>query len=219
MANTTAKSPDPQPMTRTPYRVKLHHIECCNCTHGCNCQFAGNPDRGFCQFMIGFKVIEGQFGSVELGGVSFVIGCQYPKAIHEGHGRVVLFVDQSARPDQVQAVGAILSGKMGGMPWEALAGTVESFEGPIQKPIEMIVNGTRSGFRIPGILEMSQTPIKDAVSGEEKEIHVVYPKGGFLWDDGNICTTATMKINQGAIRFEHPGGYAAYALAEWTNQK
>ncbi len=219
MAQVSAPTAGSQTEKRTPYRVKLHHIECCNCTHGCNCQFAGHPDKGFCEFMIGFKVIEGRFGQVDLGGVTFIVGAKYPKAIHEGHGSVVLFVDQSARADQVQAVATILSGKMGGMPWEALAGTVENFEGPIQRPIEVTTNGTRSGFRIPGILEMSQTPIKDAVSGAEKEIHVVYPKGGFLWNDGNICTTTTMQINHGGFRFAYPGGYASTAVAEWTNEK
>jgi hypothetical protein len=105
------------------------------------------------------------------------------------------------------------------MPWEALAGTVGSLEGPIRKPIEMTVNGNRSGFRIPGIVEMRQTPIKDVVSGNEKEIHIVYPNGGFLWNDGSICTTSAMRIKQGKVAFEHPGRYSAYAVANWTNQQ
>lgn len=53
------------------------------------------------------------------------------------------------------------------MLWEALAGTVGSFEGPIRQPIEMTVKGNRSGFRIPGLVEMRQTPIKDVVSGTD----------------------------------------------------
>jgi hypothetical protein len=103
------------------------------------------------------------------------------------------------------------------MPWEALAGTVTSFEGPIRSRIEMTVNGTSSSFRIPGVLELQQTPIKDIVSGQEKEVHVVYPKGGFFWDDGNVGTTAVMKNTHGALSFAHPGGYSAHAIARWTN--
>jgi hypothetical protein len=168
--------------------------------------------------MLGFQVIDGHYGDVRLDDVKFVVACMYPKAIHEGNGKVVLFIDDTAKPDQVQALVAILSGQAGGMPWEAIAGTVASFEGPLLKPIEMTINGTRSGYRIPGVLEMVQSPIKDAVSGQDKEIQLVYPKGGFMWDKGDVCTTTAMRVDFGSIRFEHPGGYSCSATARWTNQ-
>ena len=217
MTQATA-SPQTATQKKTPYRVKLHHIECCNCSHGCNCQFSGMTDNGPCELMFGFQVIEGTYGNVSLDGVKFVVGGKYPGPIHEGNGDVVVFIDEKASEDQVNAIAGILTGQAGGMPWEALAGTVGSLEGPIMAPIEMTVDGNRSGFRIPGVVEMQQTPIKDVVSGNEKEIHIVYPKGGFLWNDGNICTTSEMRINQGKVAFEHPGHYAAYAVANWTNQ-
>jgi hypothetical protein len=219
MAQATAASPvSSTAPTRIPYRVKLHHIECCNCNHGCNCQFGGFPDKGSCEFMLGFQVIEGNYGDVQLDGVKFVVACMYPKAIHEGNGKVALFIDEKASPEQVDALTTILSGQAGGMPWEALAGTIGSFQGPIRKPIEMTVSGTRSGYRIPGVLEVRQTPIKDAVSGEDKEVQIVYPKGGFMWDSGNVCTTATMQVDFGIIQFSHPGRYACSATTSWTNQ-
>ena len=203
---------------RTPYRVTLHQVECCNCNHGCGCQFAGYPDAGACEFLIGFEIIDGKFGTVPLSGARGVVVCEYPGAIHEGNGKVLLFLDRSLKPEQVQAVATIMSGQMGGMPWEALAGTVASFTGPVLETIEMTVSGTHSRFRIPGVLEVQQTPIRDAVSGQEKEVHVVYPKGGFMWNDGSVCTTSAMKIGYGGIAFEHPGRYACYARTTWTNQ-
>ncbi len=202
----------------TPYRVKLHHIECCNCNHGCNCQFVGIPNEGKCEFLVGFEGIEGAYGDIDLAGLRFVIACKYPGAIHEGQGTVVLFVDESARPEQIDALTAILTGKAGGMPWEALAGTVASLNGPIRARIEMNVDGRRSSFSVPGFVDVRLAPIKDVVSGQDKEVHVVYPQGGFLWDDGDICTTDTMRMEHEAVRFEHPGKYAAYAIANWTNQ-
>jgi hypothetical protein len=45
------------------------------------------------------------------------------------------------------------------------------------------------------------------------------PEGGFLWSDGDVCTTATMRIDHGGLRYHYPGKWAAYAVAEWTNQK
>jgi hypothetical protein len=203
---------------RTPYRVTLHQIETCNCNHGCGCQFAGFPDHGGCEFLIGFKIIEGGFGDVALAGAKGVIVCLYPGAIHQGNGNVALFLDRGLRKEQVEALATLLSGQAGGMPWEALAGTIAKFTGPVLEDIEMTVNGTKSSFRIPGVLEVRQTPLKDAVSGEEKEVHITYPKGGFMWNDGSVCTTSAMEVDFGGIRFRHPGMYGCYAQTRWTNQ-
>src|ERR687896_508191 len=93
---------------KTSYRVKADSIEACNCQHGCNCQFAGYPNEGKCEFIIGFAITDGQFGGVSLNGFRAVIAAKYPKAIHEGNGHVVLFVDEKASQQQVDGFTAIL---------------------------------------------------------------------------------------------------------------
>jgi hypothetical protein len=147
-----------------------------------------------------------------------VIAFIYPKAIHEGGGHVAVFIDERASPAQANAIATILSGAAGGMPFEALAGTYASLDGPVLAPIEMTVNGTKSSFRIPGVLELTQTPIRHPVSGEDKEVQIVYPTGGFFWNVGNVATSAAMSCDYGLIRFRHPGGFASYATPTWTNQ-
>ena len=204
--------------TKTPYRVKAHWLETCNCDPGCNCNFGGFPDHGFCQGLIGIQIMEGTYGSVNLAGVKAVLAAKWPKAIHDGHGHAVVFVDQSASPQQVEGIGTILSGQAGGLPWEILATTLESVEGPLLKPIEMTVAGRRSSFRIDGILEARLTPLKNPVTGEEHEVHIVFPTGGLIWNDGDSATTETMRIAHGAVSFEHTGQNGIYAVAEWTNQ-
>jgi hypothetical protein len=198
--------------------MTVHNIEACNCTPGCNCQFTGFPDKGNCEALIGGEVKEGTYGKVSLAGVRYVVAFIYPKAIHQGGGNVALFIDERATGEQANAIAAILSGSAGGMPFEALAGTFASVDGPIRAPIEMTVNGTRSQFRIPDVLELVQTPLKDAVSGQEKAVQIVYPNGGFFWDVGNVATSATLNCNYGLIRFRHPGGFASYSTPTWSNQ-
>src|SRR5438552_8763720 len=100
--------------------------------------------------MIGYEVRAGRFGNVSLSGLRAVVAAKYPKAIHEGYGHVVLFVDDKASDAQFTAFATVLSGQLGGMPWEALAGTITKFEGPIRKPIEITVAGEQSLVRIPG---------------------------------------------------------------------
>ena len=203
---------------KIPYRVKAESVEACNCQHGCNCQFAGFPNEGKCEFIIGFEVTDGKFGDVSLNGLRAVVAAKYPKAIHEGNGHVVLFIDDKVSDAQATAFATILSGQQGGMPWEAIAGTIGKFEGPIRKPIEITLAGEKSMVRVPGVVELQLTPLTDPVSGQEKEVHVTYPKGGFFWDDAKMATTTTMRAQHGDLRLEWPSRYAAAAPVKWTNQ-
>ena len=203
---------------RPTYRVRAQSVESCNCALGCNCYFGGTPNEGICEFIIGYVVQEGRFGDVDLTGVRAVVAAKYPNAIHEGHGHVVLFVDQSASPEQVTALVTILSGQAGGMPWEAIAGTIEKFEGPILRPIEIVTNGQRGQVRIAGTVEVETKPIRNPLAGDQEiEVHMVYPKGGILWNDGNIVTTGTMRVTHGSLRLEWPGKFAVIAEVTWTN--
>jgi hypothetical protein len=202
---------------KTTYRVKAESVEACNCQHGCNCQFAGFPNEGKCEFIIGYAVKDGRVGEVSLNGFRAVVAAKYPKAIHEGNGHVVLFVDDEATDDQVNAFLSIVSGKLGGMPWEALAGTIGTFEGPIRKPIEITTAGEKSAVRVPGAIELQLTPFVD-LAGKEKEVHITYPKGGFFWNDARVATTSAMRAEYGGLQLEWPGKYAAAAEVNWTNQ-
>ena len=199
--------------TRIPWRLKVHNLETCNCSNGCGCQFNGFPDYGGCEAIIGYEVIAGHYGDVDLAGVRVVLAGKWPKAIHEGNGKGVLFIDASAHPAQVAGLASILSGQAGGMPWEALAATLTEMQGPILQSIKMTINGRKSSFRIPGIIDVNMTSLINPVTGAENEVHVVYPKGGFLWNDGDVGTTSTMRINHGDLNFQYPGKWAAYAVA------
>lgn len=205
--------------TQTAYRIKADSVEACNCHHGCNCQFAGVPNEGKCEFIIGYVIRDGRVGDVSLNGVRAVVAAKYPNAIHEGNGHVLLVIDEKATPQQADALLSVLSGKMGGMPWEAIAGTIGRFDGPIRKPIDIRINGEKSTVRVPGVVELTLTPLINPATGEEKSVHIVYPKGGFFWNDGAIATTSTMRASHGDLQLEWPGRYASAAEVNWTNQR
>jgi hypothetical protein len=205
-------------MAAQPYKIEVHNLEVCNCNHGCGCQFGGMPDYGSCQALLGYEVIEGYYGDTDLTGARAVIGVKWPGAIHEGHGQAILFVDESASDDQVTGLAMIFSGQAGGMPWEAIGGTLDAVEGPIRAKVEMHVDGNRSTFGVPGAIEVVMAPLKDVMSGEDKNVHIVFPSGGFVWNDGSIGTTETMRVQHAKLSFEHPGRFAAYATPVWTNR-
>ena len=203
---------------RPSYRVRAQSVEACNCALGCNCYFGGTPNEGICEFIIGYDIQEGRFGDVDLSRVRAVVAAKYPNAIHEGHGHVVLFVDQGASPEQVSALVTILSGQAGGMPWEAIAATIETFEGPILRAIEIGTTGQRGHVRIAGAVDLETKPIRNPLAGDQEiEVHMVYPKGGILWNDGNIVTTSTMRVTHDSLRLEWPGKFSVIAEVTWTN--
>ena len=202
---------------QTPYRIKANWLETCNCDPGCNCNFGGFPDHGACEALIGLQIDEGNFGDVDLSGIKAVLAIKWPKAIHEGNGTAAVFIDESASEQQVQGLATILTGQVGEMPWEILATTISSLDGPVLKTIHMDVNGRNSGFRIDGILEAQMVPLKNPVTGQENEVHTVFPNGGLIWNDGDNSTTSTMKVDYGAVKFDHSGQSGIFAPVEWSN--
>ena len=203
---------------KTPYRIKAHWLETCNCDPGCNCNFGGFPDHGNCEAIVGIQISEGNFGEVDLSGVKAVLAIKWPKAIHEGNGVAAVFIDESASENQVQGLAAILTGQAGGLPWELLATTISSIDGPVLKPIQMDINGRNSGFSIDGILEAKLVPLINPVTGEENEVHIVFPKGGLIWNDGDSAKTSKMQVDYGAVKFDHSGQNGIFAPVEWSNQ-
>ena len=201
------------------WSLSMHHIECCNCSHGCGCQFAGFPDSdsGGCEAMLGFEIIKGHYKALDLSGLKMVFAAMWPKAIHEGNGKGVLFIDNNASEEQITALATIMSGQAGGMPVEAIASTFSEFEGPVIKSISMNTDDKKSSFAIEGILEAKQAPLKNPVTGDDHHVHITYPDGGFMWDDGIVGTSTAMSINHGNIAFEHVGHFAAKAVANWPN--
>ena len=204
--------------TKTPYRIKGVFLETCNCDSGCNCNFGGFPDHGSCEGLIGIKIDEGKIGDTDLSGMKVVLVAKWPKAIHDGDGAAAIYIDESASEEQVSGLATILTGQAGGMPWEILATTLSSLDGPHMKSINMDVNGRNSGFSIDGICEVKFTPLLNPVTGDENEVHIVFPGGGLIWDDGDNARTAVMKVDTGAIKFDHTGQSAIFAPIEWTNQ-
>ena len=198
---------------QTPYLIKADWLETCNCDPGCNCNFGGFPDHGSCEALIGIQINEGNFGDVNLSGVKAVLAIKWPKAIHEGNGTAAIFIDESASEQQVQGLATILTGQVGGMPWEILATTLTTLDGPVLKAIKMDVNGTKSGFSIDGILEARMVPLKNPVTGETEELKLL--KGtGFTSTDTDLCSTAVYRFT-GGFSHEHSGKYGEFANFEY----
>ncbi|MDH3768606.1 MAG: DUF1326 domain-containing protein, partial [Gammaproteobacteria bacterium] len=80
----------------TPWEIQADELVTCNCAYGCPCQFNALPTHGNCEAMAGFQIHKGHYGDTRLDGLRAVGVLWWPGAIHEGHGKAFIIVDERA---------------------------------------------------------------------------------------------------------------------------
>lgn len=196
------------------WKIKAKYYEACNCALGCPCNMDGFPTHGFCEGSVCFQILEGERDGLDLGGVKVAAAVQWPGAIHEGNGKMAVFVD--AEENQRESVVAILTAADPGLPWEILATTISEIHGPFFETIEIEDAGTDSHVNVPGKFEVKLETFTDPVTGDRHEAHMVLPTG-FIFQDGHICTTSVNEIDVEGVAYDHKGNNAYYSEVEWSS--
>jgi hypothetical protein len=195
--------------------MQADYMESCNCDFGCSCNFSGFPTNGRCEALVGYHVRSGQYGETALDALDFIYAASWPKAIHDGNGTICVYISERASPAQREAIGEIAYGRAGGSgAFSVFAPTFRYMLDPQLVPIEMKVDGKRSRFAVPGILEVSLTPHIDPVLGSERDVRVQLP-GGFIWTTAQAAKTAVMKILSPSLNFDHSGHNSFYTVVDY----
>ena len=197
------------------WSINARYYEACNCAHGCPCNFNGYPTDGSCEGVVAFAVDEGDRDGVDLSGTQVVAAVMWPAAIHDGNGKLAVFIDAQT-DEQREALGKILMGEDGGMPWEILAATISEVHGPFFETIEIDDNGTDSTVRVSDKVQIQMETFKNPVTGDPHEVHTVMPTG-FIFQDGLVCNSAVNRVDAEGVSFDHSGKNCYYAHVEWSN--
>jgi len=197
------------------WRIKAKYYEACNCAVGCPCNMSGFPTHGFCEGTVGFEILEGERDGQDLTGAKVVAAVKWPGAIHEGNGNMAVFID--APENLRESVVAILTAEDPGLPWEILAATISEIHGPFFESIEISDNDTDSRVSVDGKLNLQMQSFTNPVSGEKHEAHMVLP-GGFIFQDGKICTTSANMVDADGVEYDHAGNNAYYSTVEWSSE-
>lgn len=196
------------------WQVEGHYVMACNCDFGCPCNFNARPTPGFCEGVVAFLVERGRYGDVTLDGAKAAALVSWPGAIHEGGGKGVLCVDESANDDQREAMRAILSGDVGGPFGMIMRNTVSELSGPHFVPITATVNGKESEFSVDGKIRIVFDAIRNPVTQAEAFPRVVLPQG--LWSNElEQFTTSVFDAADADMRMSHPGKVAQLARISW----
>jgi hypothetical protein len=120
--------------------------ENCSCDAICPCTWSNLAHKAtrddYCRFALAFEVEAGNVEGVDVGGRSFVLIADTPPNMTDGNWRLGVFVDEGASSAEVEKLGQVLSGALGGPP-AALGPLLGEFLGIEQAPIsiERVGNG------------------------------------------------------------------------------
>jgi hypothetical protein len=197
------------------WNMKSDYVETCNCDYGCPCNFNGFPTYGFCRALVLYHIKQGQYGNVQLDNIDVIYAGSWPKAIHEGNGTMQLFITKNTTPDQRNAVVTIFSGKAKGEgPFAVFATTLQYILEPQFVDITARIDGKKSGFSVPGILDVSLESFRNPVTGEEQETKIQLPKG-FIWKVADAAKTSMMRILTPNLSFDDSGKNAFVSMVEY----
>jgi hypothetical protein len=186
--------------------MKADYVEACNCDHGCPCNFNGFPTYGFCRALVLYAIKSGSYyGNVKLDGLDVILAASWPKAIHEGNGTAQLYISKGATQEQKDAILQIFSGQAKGEgPFAIFAPTFKYLLEPQFVDIGKNINGKKSTFSVPGVLDVQVESFKNPVTGEEQDTQIHLPKG-FIWKLGHAAKSKLMKISTPNLNFDDSG--------------
>src|SRR5918996_738346 len=196
--------------------MKADYVETCNCDYGCPCNFTGFPTYGFCRTLWLLHIKSGNFGNnIKLDGLDIIYAASWPKAIHEGNGTFQLFITKNADEKQREALVSIFSGQAkGDGPFALFAPTYKYVLDPQFVDINARIDGRRSSFSVPGIMDVQVENFINPVTGEEQDTRVDIPKG-FIWKLAEAAKTKIMRISTPYLNFEDSGKNAFYAVVDF----
>lgn len=203
-------------MATTRWMMKGRGYEFCNCDFACGCNFAGFPTSkdGSCRAFVGVAIDSGKCGDVSLAGLKCAAIIDWPKAIHQGNGKCVFVVDPATTDKQVEALGQIFTGKLGGMPWELLGPTFE-VTGLTKAKISIEGKGVKSVFKAEGVGEGQGDTFKNPVTGEDHQANIDLPDG-FIWRKG-YCGQGTFRAKAAGVDIGAEKSNWIFYEFDWAN--
>ena len=132
--------------------------ENCSCDAICPCTWSNLAHRAtrddYCRFAMAFEVESGEIDGVDVSGRSFVLIGDTPPDMAQGNWRMGVFIDEDASGDQVDKLGQVLSGALGGPP-AALGPLLGEFLGIEQAPISVDREGGGHHVRVGDAVDYS----------------------------------------------------------------
>lgn len=206
-------------MASIDWRIKGIEFAACNCDWGCPCQFNALPSKGHCTGGLAMKIDEGFFGDTKLDGVVWGFCGEWPGPIHEGNGKFLIYVDESASAAQRKAIIEIGLGKHSAEGtllniFNAMAPTkLEPVVAKIDYECDMATRTAR--LNVPGVFEIIGEPIRNPIT---KEPH--YPQvslaNGMEFRTAEFASSTSRSF--GMVNLTANNAHGHFAPIDWNRQ-
>src|SRR2546428_6252849 len=144
--------------TSVVYDLQGTLLEACSCGVLCPCWVGEDPDLGTCDAFIAYHFDAGTIRGVDVSGLSMVNVVHIPgNVLTPASWKVVMFVDERATDEQLQALTDAYSGKLGG-PLADLAGLVGEVLGVRRAPISHEIRDGAGTLQIGDLVSSEMAP-------------------------------------------------------------
>ena len=163
--------------------IEASEFGTCNCDYGCPCQFEADPTHGNCRGFEALHIEKGHYGEIDLTGINIAMFYAWPGLISEGKGELQVIIDESANPEQRQALETVMHGKQteeAATHWWVFNAMSDTIHPTLYLPIdfEVDINNVTAKVSIPGVLESTGEPIRpDHTSDAVHRAQIVIPNG------------------------------------------
>jgi hypothetical protein len=96
------------------YQLEGSLLEVCSCNTLCPCWIGEDPDNGTCDTVIAYNLTKATIRGIDVSGLSLVSVGHIPGNVLAGNWRVVMYVDERASDEQMEAMLDAFGGKLGG---------------------------------------------------------------------------------------------------------
>jgi hypothetical protein len=143
------------------YQLQGTLLEACNCDVLCPCWIGEDPDNGTCSAVVAYNLDKGTIRGVDVSGLTLAGVVFIPGNVLAGNWKQVVFVDDRASDEQMQAMLDAFSGKLGG-PLADLAQLIGEVldvrRAPISHEIEEGRGTLRVGDSVTAVMEPYRGP-------------------------------------------------------------
>jgi hypothetical protein len=131
------------------YQFQGTLLEACNCDVLCPCWIGEDPDNGTCSSVVAYHFDRGMIRGVDVSGLTIAGVVFIPGNVLAGNWKQLLYVDERANDEQLQAIVDAFSGKLGG-PLADLAQLVGEVLDVVRAPIAHEIVEGRGTLTIGG---------------------------------------------------------------------
>lgn len=198
------------------WKLEGKYFENCSCEMPCPCtvSFDAGADYERCEALLAFHVDSGEIEGVDVSGLTVAVVANAPKVMTDGDWRVGLAMDESASEEQVEKLGRVFGGELGG-PMEVLAPLIGEMLGVERARIDFAEEDGRHRLRIG---DSTDVEVEDVVpfgveTGEPAKLTAInHPAGSTL----TVAKATRSRVSLLGLEFSHEGKSGFSAPFTWA---